>query len=135
MIWRLSSLPELQHLTQAQRVALIRSSIGKRFEFQMWVNSAVKGFALSFFLFFLVIIALNATGIRPSGSYEALLAFLLWPVFTVGVFQFGMYRIRGQIRLYLHDQRTLGVKPPVCLKCGYAVEDTSNRCPECGAAV
>lgn len=114
---------------------MIRSSIGKRFEFQLWVNSALKGFVLILLLFFLIAITLNAMGIQQSGSYEALLAFLVLPVFSAGFFQFSMIRIRGQIRLYMKDQRTLGVKPPVCLKCGYAVEETSNRCPECGAAV
>ena len=132
MIWRLASLPELQHLTHAQRVALIRSNIGKRFELQMWISSAVKGFALTFFMFVIAANVVNAISTWPTGNYESLLAFLVWPVCSIGFFQFSMTRIRGQIRMYLRDQRTLGVKPPVCLKCGYAVEDSADRCPECG---
>ena len=135
MIWRLSSLPELQHLTQAQRVALIRSSIGPRFELRMWITSVIKGFALSVLLIIVVSIALTATGAQPANSVAMLLPLMLWPVFAVGLFQFSMIRIRGQIRLYLCDQRTLAVKPPVCLKCGYAVEDSAERCPECGEPV
>lgn len=77
----------------------------------------------------------NSIGVNPPPmqGYQLILPPILGAITSLGLFQFTIIRIRGQLRIYLHQQRKQGVSVPVCLKCGYAVAEGQDNCPECGA--
>ena len=132
MYWRIHGFPELQHLGDAERDQLLRSHLRRGLEIRLALSSLLRGLCLSFLLGF-AILALSS-GFKGSGRSIAYLLIypLLWAVFSVGFYQFNLIRIRGQLRIYLIEQRQQGVRVPVCVKCGYAVHQGQRACPECG---
>jgi hypothetical protein len=137
MYWRLDSLPELQHLSDAQRKTLLRTKAGRRFSAKLFLGCLLRGFgAMGVACLVLITIlaqAQHGTASSPS-PYWLLLGVMVWPITTAGLYQFCLIRIRGQIRMYLLEQRSLGIQLPVCVRCGYAFVQQVDQCPECGAS-
>jgi len=136
MYWRLDSLPELQHLSDAQRKTLLRKNLSKAMPARLWIGSAARAFCLSMLLSALIAAMLDwAQAAGPVHDIIVLATFIvLLILFTCAIYQFMLIRIRGQLREYLLELRTLGIRLPVCVRCGYALDDEAERCPECGAS-
>ncbi len=136
MYWRLENLPELQHLSDQQRATLVRNKVGKTFTFRLWLTSFMRGFVIML-LGYAVLSAITGLLSPPSvvSGLAVYVPLLLWPVATILFYQYALIRIRGQLKLYLGELRSLGVDVPVCLGCGYAVDAQMQHCPECGALV
>lgn len=125
----------MQHFSEAERDALLLSAIGKFYECRMWLDSVLKGLVLSVLPGMLIFGVAEASNITNGFLYAGLVVSLFWAGLSLTVYQFTVYRIREQIRAYIQEQRNLGEKPPVCLACGYVIEASATRCPECGAVV
>lgn len=137
MYWRLNSLPELGHLSDEQRKSLLRDNVGKTLPTRLWLTSASRAIILAVAFAFGIALILEAfqasSAMVNTGSIVCF--FLFMPLFTCGLYQIMLIRIRGQLREYLLELSTLGIRLPVCVRCGYAIDDIAERCPECGARV
>lgn len=100
------------------------------------MRSTFKCFAVLFLLLSATIVLVNAYEWDWLTARIVLPGMLmLWPMTTVAFYQFSLIRIRGQLRIDLERRMRSGEKLPVCIRCGYAISDRVERCPECGAAV
>lgn len=138
MYWRLHSLPELQHLSEQQRHKLLREATGRFYVPRLVIHCFIAGFGAMLVgsLVFSCLFGLIAPNLLKN-SITALLIMsaLIWIASALGLYQYQIVRIRGQIRLFMEDLKTVGYKSPICLECGYAIEEESKTCPECGAPV
>lgn len=136
MYWRISSFPELQHLSESDRARLIRQRCGLLFYVKLLGFSfamAVVSLILLFIAFGVVEqVLLGGSLILPDWWYLVFLPTTLF-LLVLGWYLYVITRIRGQLRLYLMEHRGKGMDIPMCLNCGYAVAVGQVRCPECGA--
>jgi hypothetical protein len=125
--WSISSLPELKHLSEKARRALVKRSVPRFFGFRLWGRSLIGGFLFG-------LVASSLLGI-VLGERSVFLTPAIIGVCTLAVYQWEILRIRSALRLHL-KQTYKGRRIPICMACGY---DTSNvsqdRCPECGASL
>lgn len=137
MYWSLNGLPELQHLSEAERGELLRKAVGRGFTARLFMASAGRGLATAAIGMMALGYALaGIMGVQNGPGIFFLFGFVtLWGVLTVLWHQYALTRYRGQIRIYLEELKSLGIDSPVCLKCGYALHDGATRCGECGTAV
>ncbi len=126
LCWRLSRLPELEHLSRGQRHALLKMIALKRVYFKLVTSSIVYGSIVT------AVVALVA---RQAAAIP-LLAVAMVGVFSVLIsYQVQMAYIRITLRAQLVDGLR-GKRLPVCLRCGYDLgHATTDRCPECNARI
>ena len=127
MYWRMSSFPELDHLSDAERCELLRRRVILRGQIKLILLSLLSGVC---------------GGVFTAGLFASFFngGFLLgWlvtaPLWSILVYQIYLIRIRGQLLLYLQTAASRQ-RLPMCLRCGYNLEGvTSGRCPECGTTI
>ncbi len=125
MYWRISSFPELDHLSADERQLLLRRHAGRRWTVKIIAFAMMAGFVLS----------LAAMGILAAVQPVPLAPYLIGCTFLAGsviTYQVSMMIIRAQLRSVLADTARRE-RLPMCLKCGYNLKGiASTRCPECG---
>lgn len=132
MYWRIRSFQELEHLSESERDRLLRDVVGWRFTLRLWIRSLVEGLLAGGLLRILLYEFLRSV---LSSAYQFWLPLLMMPVCVVGVYQWHLIRIRGQLRIYL-EQVARSQPLPMCLNCGYNLHGLPGpRCPECGARI
>lgn len=135
MYWRLSQIPELQHLSDRERKQLFRMHIKWFTRFWLVVRAMAGGFVLAMPITLLLHLLIK----NLVSDQATQVLFYVFPMLLIAgtllVYQFFMIRIRAEMRIYLQEAKRSGEKLPVCVKCGYAIHGTSRTCPECGAAV
>ena len=130
MYFRLTSLPELRHLTLSERRELIRTSIGSSITRSIFPRSL--GFGIMFGIVEMALI--HASWLRDQFPAWFTL-FLTSTVSTFVIYWIYLVRIRGGVLLYVEAQRK-SHRLPMCLECGYNLEGVANStCPECGAHI
>lgn len=135
MYWRISRFPELQHLSEEERRALLRERVGRGFTARLALSCVSRGLFLGLLIALAILIA-TATVSPTSPSYLVpLVVVFAWLSASLCLYQFFMIRIRGQLRGYFQEEQLKGRRSPVCLSCGYAVHQSQTACPECGRAV
>ena len=130
MYFRLTSLPELQHLTPRERRKLIRASVGSSIVYRI----AAKSFGLGLIL---GIVGMNLIhGLWLRNSFPGWITqLLITAVATVLIYCTSLIRIRGGVLMYL-EQYGKDSRLPMCLNCGYSLEGiASETCPECGGRI
>ncbi|MEM1356222.1 MAG: hypothetical protein AAGH88_15210 [Planctomycetota bacterium] len=135
MYWRISSFPELGHLSDSERDQLLGSTIGRGLMVKLALSCVLRGLLAGLLVTGVVVTWTAGASSPPSGILAVILSPICVALLSLGLYQFSLIRIRGQLRIYLHQQRQLGKPIPVCLKCGYAVDEQAGRCPECGATL
>lgn len=137
MYWRLINLPELQHLTEADRKALLRKAAGRSISLRLWAMSLTRAIAIAIPLTLICMMLIGSVNVSPQAYGIASLSIfvLLMGLFTAAIYQYVISKIRKQLQGYLQELRGLGVEVPICLSCGYAVQGQSRSCPECGAEI
>lgn len=134
MYWRVSSLPELQHLSDDQRHQLLKERLGRGYSARLALRCLLRGLCFGLLAAFVVMLVAVGVSAVPNAYTEVVIVVVSISITTLGLYQFNLIRIRGQLRIYLLAQREQGVRLPVCVNCGYAVQDGQASCPECGAA-
>ena len=131
---RLSSLPELQHLTEKQRAELFQKIGVKKIMVRIIIGSVLIGGIMG------VVTTSIVNGLlitpTPESIYES------WQILLTSVCGFSLVvyivlivMIRGQLVSFLSDVRKKQ-RLPMCHKCGYNLEGAQgNSCPECGALI
>jgi hypothetical protein len=126
--WRISEFPELGHLPEDERRALLRQCVGAR-TYTRLIGQAV----------FVGIVAGGALWAGLARSAPPWLLAAGVPAALVGAsaawYQLILWRIRISVRTQIMDGFA-GQRVPVCLRCGYDVAGVrGDRCPECGAPI
>lgn len=125
MYWRISSFPELDHLADADRRALIREHAGWKLTIKMIGRSLLGGTAM-------MVIGCAIVGNVYLWQLAALLSPFFFALGSVMAYQYSLIRIRGQLIMFLEEARR-HERLPMCLRCGYNLQGISgSRCPECG---
>jgi hypothetical protein len=130
MWFRLSSLPQLQHLSPEQRKVLLA---------QVGAGKIVRGIIFRAVAMG-VLAGLVASSIVGSMTNRSDLLSALGFVVGAAVVGFAVYgwlliRVHGQLIQYFAQIRK-EQRLPVCIKCGYDLEGSQAKtCPECGAFV
>jgi hypothetical protein len=132
LYWRLSSLPELGHLTPDQRRRLIRRHVGR-----WWPRMLARSLALGFIGAVLLVFMLGMVGALADATGPLFVGGFctLCTAASVFLYQIQMRAIRVDLHRFLkrafHDGGL-----PVCLCCGYDLRGIERpTCPECGASV
>ena len=137
MYWTLSSLPELQHLTDAERKQVIAQSLGWKTRTFLIAKCIAVGMLTAIVCAILLNLAMDATKTPVDIVNQVNLISL--PICClagcIGSYQVWILRFRRQLRRYLQERREAGEDVPVCFKCGYAIAHGISQCPECGEAV
>lgn len=136
MYWRVSSLPELQHISDDQRHQLLKERLGRGYSARLALRCLLRGLCFGLLAAFVVMLVAVGVSAIPNAYTEVVIVVVSISIATLGLYQFNLIRIRirGQLRIYLQAQREQGVRLPVCVNCGYAARDQQVTCPECGAA-
>ena len=130
MYWRLTSMPELQHLTPDQRRTLIRRCLGK------WIMWQIIGNSIALGALFGTLPGAVIANASPLGDSFALTVSLTVSIFLACLaYWVRLVRIRGSMLTWL--KRYGRDHPlPICLGCGYDLEGAASpTCPECGARI
>jgi len=131
LCWRLSSMPELSHLSEPDRRALLRRAVNLDARVRMVVQPLFLSLVIAGMTSAAVHVVLNR-------RYPEVTIFLFgttWPVLFVVLYQFLLLRIRVHVRLEVM-RGFEGRQLPVCLKCGYDLKGLAeSKCPECGARI
>lgn len=140
MYWRFADFPELQHLSDAERKHLLKQYTGRVYMIRFGIYCLSSGFFICLLGFGALSVLWQLLGSNASppalSSFEiAVILTSSWLFVSAAWYQFLMIRTRGQLRIYLSSVRQQGEKLPLCLNCGYAVYQTTGRCPECGAEI
>ena len=122
--WTIGGFPEFENIPRQARRAMIRRVVGMDTYITLIGHGLLVGGLLA------VCGMMITAGQMP------------WPILLTtflvggfGMYQYGLLRIRGQLRIALHDG-FVGERLPICLQCGYDLEQgMGERCPECGAGV
>ena len=135
MYWRLESLPELEHFSDDERSQMLRRYTGKWFSMRLFLGCILRAFSIAFIVVVVAVPYIFKQTPLPSFAPGSLI-FALVPfvglIISAGIYQYRLIQIRGQLRLYLEELKAQGQRLPVCIKCGYAISQQFNRCPECG---
>ena len=93
MYWRLRDLPELQHLDEPDRRALLRASGGRGFVFWTAMRAAAAGLLLT-----LLTLTTFAGLFLRAEAYAFSVVAVLWPLYTLGLYGLAVRRARAQMR-------------------------------------
>ncbi|XAM00262.1 hypothetical protein OT109_02515 [Phycisphaeraceae bacterium D3-23] len=146
MIWRLSDLPELQHLSAAERHRLLRAIITPGFYPRVLVHTVARTIGVVIVMYLVVLLSdtlfYSMTGgqhLVPSsinGSFVLAGTFVMILVLLPVMYQRTMNQIQNQVREALRDAELKGVRLPVCPDCAYGLQGvTGGACPECGRPI
>ncbi|MEM9416367.1 MAG: hypothetical protein AAGA29_12960 [Planctomycetota bacterium] len=146
MIWRLSDLPELQHLSAADRHRLLRAMVSRGFYLRVLVNTVARTLGVVIVLYLIIFLTdalfYSLTGGQRfvASSFNAGLVligtFVLFLVLLPVMYQRTMRQFQHQVRDALRDAERAGERLPVCPDCAYALEGVvSSQCPECGRLI
>ena len=130
MYFRLTSMPELEHLTPSQRRALIRRCVGAWIVWWMIAKSIGLGIFLGIIAGILVQSVLQPGDALVATTFLAGSAFFSFLAYLVS-----LVRIRGSMLIWL-ERHGRESELPMCLGCGYDLEGAvSDTCRECGARI
>ena len=130
MYFRLTSLPELRHLTLSERHGLIRASAGSSIICRILAKSLGFGVGLGI----VGMILIHTLWLRDRFP-EWITLLLASTAFTFLVYCLYLIRVRGGVLLYLEEYRKAN-RLPMCLNCGYNLKGVaSETCPECGTRI
>lgn len=125
LYWRISSFPELEHLSEQDRAQVIKRCVPWRIWLGLMVRCFAVGGVCSLLLTGLAAGLLELPGLSP--LFECSL-----PVTLIVLYQVQMILIRGSLRTFL--EKAARTEPlTFCIGCGYnLIGNKSDRCPECG---
>jgi len=134
MYWRISSFPELQHLTPRELDDLLRDDMPDCQSWRLLLACVIRGWFSGFLFLLALVAALLYFFAADVSSFAPIVLTAFWISWTIGRYQWHLLRIRRQMRQYLRRRAAEGQPSPVCLHCGYAIfNDRAASCPECGA--
>lgn len=128
LCWTLKSMPELSHLSAADRKRVLRENftIFRRIQILLW-PSILGG-----------LLGLGAgSALRKTLGHEMSIAAgaAVGIVTAFSAYQLQLVRIRVQLRLEVM-RRSRGRRTPICLQCSFDLRGADGvRCPECGAPI
>jgi uncharacterized paraquat-inducible protein A len=125
MAWhlRLSTLPELQHLTRKQRRMAIRRAVPVGTRFRLYFRPMLIG----------ALMAAACTALV--GIASTVLFVMLWMIASVCLYTLDVRRLRYEIRKQIRDELA-GERPPAGLRCHFDLRGCEgDSCPECGAPI
>jgi len=136
MHWRISSFPELEHLSDAERLQILRRHVGWWFYVKAIFISIIQGLAVGIVLSFPLNICAYYLG-ASNKTFEIIGFVTSLAIISgiIGSYQYFINRVRGQLRMYL--EKAAKEQPlPLCMNCGYNIEGAKeSRCPECGVKI